>query len=235
MTGTRINRRTHEQLREVVLSAVDDKGTTTKQLYTALGYSHTRNVMKVLYKMIAAGELFNAKCAIDAKQPEAYWFKSQPARDAFHAKYKADLAERRKAFQVKWRATENEKRRAKAAAEGRPVKPPKAPKLPKPPKPVTVKTAKRERTPPLPKTRRDNAISEMLFKRRTAAEKKPPQRAGVAHLPGPADESNAKITKAEAPKPRFYVDPDTMPRFFSAVPPGRDQLPPTSCAARAFA
>ncbi|WP_395652545.1 hypothetical protein [Brevundimonas sp.] len=233
MSDTRIQRRTHEQLREVVLAAIDDKGTTTKHLYSALGYSHTRNVMKVLYKMIEAGELCNAKCAIGAKNPEAYWFKDRAARDAFHAAYKTALAERRKVFQIKWRATEAEKRRAKAAAEGRPVKPPKPPKPPKAPKPVTVKTAKRDRTPPKPKTRRDNAIAEMLHKRRSA--EKVPQRAGVAHLPGPADMSQAKVTKAEPPKPRFYVDPATMPRFFSAVPPGRDQLPASSCAARAFA
>lgn len=215
MNKTRIPYRTHEELRATVLGAVDDTGTTTKRLYEALGYSHTRSVMKVLYKMIAAGELFNAKCAIGVKQPEAYWFKTKAARDGFHTKYKADLAERRKVFQVKWRATELEKRRAKAAAEGRPVKPPTPPKPPKPPKPAAVKTAKRERTPPKPKTRRDGELAARMHIVSKAKEKVP-QRVGVAHLPGEGDTSQAKITRVEPPPNlgnRYYVAPESVPMF----------------------
>ncbi len=215
MTKTRIPYRTHEQLCAVVLGAIDDKGTTTKRIYEAMGYSHMRSVMKALYRMMADGELFNAKCAIGVKQPEAYWFRTQAARDEFYAKYKVDLAERRKAFQVKWRATEQEKRRAKAAAEGRPPKPPKAPKLPKSPKPVTVKTAKRERTPPKPKTRRDGELAARMHIVSKAKEKVP-QRVGVAHLPGDADMSRAKITRVEPPPNmgnRYYVAPESVPKF----------------------
>ena len=215
----------HQDRIRQVLAGVTDKGQTVEELRIfAPSIRSRKNVYLLLNDMAKKGLLFFCVGGDGLTSASRRFFLTVEARDAM----RLEIAEWAKIKRRERERIGNNKRR-EARAEKRAAAPPKVKSIPipKPPKAKPVKVVKiKPAKPPKPVKTKPAVI--IL----TASQKpkpKPSHKYGAFH-PGEPDISQAKITKAETPKPRFHV-PDDFTGAFSAMKIG-SYFPQASCAAR---
>ena len=171
-----------------LLPAIGQGGATISMLVELTGLNR-ENLVARTRSLVAKGKLHQAEDRDERNHRINRFFASTADRDAWYA-----------AASVAFRARDSETKEVRMARKAAAAR---------------VKYAKRERLPPKPRTRRDNEIAERLHIVSKAKEKVPP-RVGIAHLPGEADTSQAKITRIEPPPNmgnRYYVAPESVPMY----------------------